>query len=32
MWVRIDTFPCICGVPVLAPMVFDNDGEPWEME
>ena len=32
MWVRIDTFPCICGVPVLAPMVFDNDGQPWEME
>ena len=30
MWVRIGAFPCICGSTVPAPLVFDNDGQPWE--
>lgn len=32
MWVRIDDFSCICGAPVPAPIVFDEDGQPWEMD
>jgi len=32
MWVRIGSFPCICGQRVPAPLVLDEDGSPWEME
>ncbi len=32
MWVQIDSFSCICGLPVPAPLVLDEDGEPWEMD
>lgn len=28
MWVRIGTFPCICGAMVPAPLVLDEDGSP----
>ena len=30
MWVQIGVFPCICGEQVQAPLVFDDDGQPWE--
>ena len=30
MWVQIGPFPCICGARAPAPLVFENDGEPWE--
>ncbi len=26
MWVRIGSFPCICGVAVPPPLVLDDDG------
>jgi hypothetical protein len=32
MWVRIGDFPCICGARVLAPLVLDDNGEPWQMD
>ncbi len=32
MWVRIGPFPCICGARVPAPIVLDNEGEPWELD
>ena len=30
MWVQIGAFPCICGQQVPAPLVLDEDGQPWE--
>jgi hypothetical protein len=32
MWVRIGEFPCICGARVPAPLVLDDNGEPWQMD
>jgi len=32
MWVRIGAFPCICGERVPAPLVLNDDGQPWEMD
>ena len=32
MWVQIGTFPCICGQQVPAPLVLEDDGQPWEHE
>jgi hypothetical protein len=30
MWVRIGPFPCICGVRVPAPIMFDDQPERWQ--
>ena len=32
MWVRIGSFPCICGARVPAPLVLDDDGGRWELD
>lgn len=32
MWVQIGPFPCICGRRVPAPLVLDNDGQPFEWQ
>jgi hypothetical protein len=32
MWVRIGDFPCICGARVPAPLVLDDNGEPWQID
>ena len=30
MWVNIGQFPCICGARVPAPLVLEDNGEPWD--
>ncbi len=30
MWVQIGDFPCICGAIVPEPIIFDEDGQPFE--